>query len=197
MGVAVLDRRVETAQIVAVGASDFRFLQGIKDRLVVLVDQHHDRLTVAAMQLLQLVGEPFGSRCVVRRHAGPAFHGVQLCHEVCLHVPGCLEVAFAETQGQDGVTNRPVPVTVDVQTLEQRLVALEQFLAGVEEQALAKPPRARQEIVRTLIEQPPDVCGLVDIVAILLAEFAKGLNAYGESASGHGRGYFRRILFAT
>ena len=84
------------------------------------------------------------------------------------------------------MANRPVPVLVDVQPLEQGLVALEQVLAGVEEQALAEAPRPRQEVVGALVHQPPDVRGLVDVVAVFLANPAEGLDAYGESASGHG-----------
>ena len=47
--------------------------------------------------------------------------------------------------------HRPVPPVVDGQPLEQRLVALEQLLAGVQEQALAEAPRARQEVVLSLV----------------------------------------------
>ena len=186
VGVAVLDRRVEAAQIVAVGAGGFRFLQGVQDRLVVLVDQHRDRETVAAVQPLQLMSEPFGARGVVGRHTGLAFDSVQLRHEVRLHVPGRLEVALAEAQAHDRVANRPVPVLVDVQPFEQGFVALEQLLAGVEEQALAEAPGAGEEVVLALVEQAPDVRGLVDVVAVLPADLAEGLNAYGESAPGHG-----------
>ena len=78
-----------------------------------------------------------------------------------------------------------VPVPIDCQSLEQRLVALEQLLAGVEERALAETPRAREEVVLALVEQPLDVSGLVDVVAAFLADFAEGLDADGESASGH------------
>ena len=43
-----------------------------------------------------------------------------------------------------------------------------------------------QEVVRTLVEQPADVGGLIDVVAVLFPNFAEGLNADGQSAFAHG-----------
>ena len=82
--------------------------------------------------------------------------------------------------------HRPVPPVVDGQPLEQRLVALEQLLAGVQEQALAEAPRARQEVVLALVEQPPDIGGLVDVVAVPLPDLVESLHADGQLASSHG-----------
>ena len=75
--------------------------------------------------------------------------------------------------------NRPIPAVVDVKPLEQWFVALEHLLERVQEQALAKAPWARQEIVRTLVEQSADVGGFIDVVAVLFPNFAEGLNADG------------------
>ena len=77
------------------------------------------------------------------------------------------------------MTHRPVPTVVNGQPREQRLVALEQFLERVQEQALAKTPGTRQEVMRSLVEQPADIGGFIDVVAVLLPNFAKGLNADG------------------
>ena len=82
--------------------------------------------------------------------------------------------------------HRPVPPVVDGETLEQRLVALEQLLAGVQEQALAETPRARQEVVLSLLEQLPNVSGLVHVVAAPFPDLAEGLHADGQLASSHG-----------
>ena len=81
---------------------------------------------------------------------------------------------------------RPVPPVVDGESFEQRLVALEQLLAGVEEQALAEAPGARQEVVLSLVEQLPNVSGLVHVVAAPLPDLAEGLHADGQLASSHG-----------
>ena len=56
---------------------------------------------------------------------------------------------------------RPVPLRVNLQPPEQRLVAGEQLAQGVEQQRLAEAPGARQEIIVPLVEQVPDEAGLV------------------------------------
>ncbi len=61
---------------------------------------------------------------------------IELGHQVDVQVARFLEVAAAEAEAQHRMTHRPVPPVVDGEPLEQRLVALEQLLAGVEEQAL-------------------------------------------------------------
>ena len=71
--------------------------------------------------------------------------------------------------------------------LEQRLVALEQLLAGVEEQALAEAPGTRQKEMLALVEQPADIGRLIDVVAIVFADLAESLNADGQFAFVHGR----------
>ena len=179
MRVAVLDDRVQAAQKVAVGAGDVRHLQRIENRLVVFVNQYGHWLPGAAVQSLQQASESLWSGGVVRNHTGPAFDSVQLRHEVRLHVAGLLEVAATEAEPQHRMAHRPIPAVVDGQPLKQRLVALEQFLARVQKQTLAKAPRTRQEVVRALVEQPLNVGGLIDVVAALLAQLAEGLNADG------------------
>ena len=74
---------------------------------------------------------------------------------------------------------------MDVESLEQRLVALEQLLERVQEQALAEPPRPRQEVVLALGDQPFDEGSLVDVVAVLLPHLAEGLDADRQPALGH------------
>ena len=179
MRVAVLDCRIQAEQKVAVGAGDVRHLQRIENRLVVFVNQHGDRLPGAAVQSLQQASESLWSGGVVRDHTRPAFDSVQLRHEVRLHIAGLLEIAPTKAEPQHRMTHRPIPLIVNGQPLEQRLVTLEQFLARVQKQTLAKAPWTRQEVVRTLVEQPLDVSGLIDVVAVPLAQLAEGLNADG------------------
>jgi len=90
------------------------------------------------------------------------------------------EVAAGGVQPYHQMPNRPVVAVVDVEPLEQGLVALEEFLQRIQEQALAEPPRARQEVARTLVEQPLDVGGLVHVVAVPLAQLARRLHADGH-----------------
>ena len=177
MGVAVLDDRVETAQEVAVGAGGLRFFEGVENRLVVLVDQEGDPLSGPIVQGLQQEGKTPGLRLVFRRQVRAAFDGVQLRHEARLDMARLLEVAAAEAQAHDRMADRPVPSGMDVKPLEERFVPLEQLLAGVEEKALAEAPGPRQEVMLAPFQEPLQVAGLVDVVAVLLAKFAEGLHA--------------------
>ncbi|MDE0124571.1 MAG: hypothetical protein OXN97_08350 [Bryobacterales bacterium] len=80
----------------------------------------------------------------------------------------------------------PVPAVPGLESLEQFPAALEQFLEGVEEQALAETPRARQEVMGALLNEPQGMAGLVHVVAVSLAELVKGLNADRKTVLGHG-----------
>ena len=61
MGVAILDDSVGAAQEIPVRARHFGSVQGVQNRLVVLVDQHYYRPSRLFMQCLQQPGEPTGS----------------------------------------------------------------------------------------------------------------------------------------
>ena len=76
VGVAVLDDRVQAAQVVTVGAGHLRHVQGIENGLVVLVDEHGDALSGALVQRFQKMAEPFRAGRVGRRHAGVVFDAV-------------------------------------------------------------------------------------------------------------------------
>ena len=138
------------------------------------------------MQRFQQGGKSSGRCVVVGHYLRPALRRGELLLEVQCQLARLLEVAAAEAEAQHGMPHRPVPPVVDGEPLEQRLVALEQLLAGVQEQALAEAPRARQEVVLALVEQPPDIGGLVDVVAVALPDLAEGLHADGQLASSHG-----------
>ena len=116
-----------------------------------------------------------------------------------MHIPRLAEVSAAEVESHDGMTFGPVPAIVDVQTAEQRLITLEKLLQRVQQQALAEAPRARKEVVLALVQETDDETGLVDVVAILLAQLAEGLQPDRQPASGlriHGSGFlldFERV----
>ena len=176
--VLVLDDRVDAVQKVAVCPGDLRRIQRVQDRLVVLVDQHRHRLSGAPVQGFQQQCETSGS-CVVlgTRQSRMPFGGGELFHEVGFQMTGLLEVAGSEAQAQHRMAHRPIPVLVDVEALEEPLVAFEQLLQRIQEQALAEAPRAGEEVVSTGVQQSPDVGGLVDVVAVVLPDLAEGLNA--------------------
>ena len=60
-----------------------------------------------------------------------------------------VEVAGTEVEPHHGMGHGPVPPVVDVEALEQCLVALEQLLESIEEQALAETPGTGEEVVGT------------------------------------------------
>ena len=179
MRVGELDGRIQPVQVVAVRPGDLRLLQRVENRLVVLVDQDDRALPRAFAQRRDEMAEALRCGGVVRTDAcrpfdaGQLFDGAQLRHQVRVQVVRLGEVAAAEVEAQHGMAQRPVPAVVDVQPDEQRLVPLEQLLHRVEEQALAEAARSRQEVVLTLVHEAADEPGLVDVVAVVLADLAK------------------------
>ena len=55
-----LDGRVQPLEVVAIGAGNFRGIQSVQNRLVVLVHQHCHALARAPMQHFQKMTEPLG-----------------------------------------------------------------------------------------------------------------------------------------
>ena len=184
--VRVLDHPVQPAQEVPVGARHLRHVhQRVQDRLVVLVHQHRHPPSRLPVQGFQQKGEAARRRQVLGDHPHAPFGGGELLHDVGFQQVGILEGAAAEAQPHHRVALRPVMLIVDVQPLEELLAPLEELLQRVEEQTLAEPPRPRQEVVRTLLEQPLDVRGLVHVVAVLLPHRGEGLDADRQPAPDH------------
>ena len=187
MRVRVLGHPVQSEQVVAVGARHLRLLhQRVQDRLVVLVHQHGDSLPGLLVKSLQQM--PKARRCGVVPHGDRHVprETVQLRHYVLVQRGRFREAAAAEVQPHHRMALRPVVTVVEVQPREQLLVALEQLLQRVQEQALAEPPRARQKVVLALVEQPLYVGRLVHVVAVPLAQLAEGLHPDRQPALDHG-----------
>ena len=66
---------------------------------------------------------------------------------------------------------------VNVQTPEQGLVALEQFLHRTDQQALSEAAGAGEKVESSLTDHLPNQGGLVDMVAALVSEIGKRLIA--------------------
>ena len=181
--VAVLDDGVQAAQSVPVGLGHFRLLQRIEYRLVVFVHQHRHPSSGAFVQLGDQPAEAGGGAAVAGGEAGALLDGLELRRHVLAQPVRVPEVAAAEAQPHHG-GGRPVPSVVDGEPPEQFLAALEQFLDGVQQQALAEAPGAGQEVLVSLVHQPSDPGGLVHVVAALFAELAEGLDADGQLAPG-------------
>ena len=184
--VTVLDDRVQPPQILPVRPRDLRILQRIQNRLVVLVNQHYHLLSRALVQQRQQVAKAGGRGVVAHLDIRRARKPVELRHRLAVKMARLGEVPAAEAQPHHRVTHRPVPVPVQRQPLEQCLLPLERRPQRVEEQTLPEPPRTREKVVRALLDQAPDERRLVNVVAPVLANPAKGLNANGQLASRHG-----------
>ena len=185
-GVTVLDRAVQPAEVVAVGSRDVRLVQRIQDRLVVLVHQHHDPPAGPFAQRLEQAPEAHRRAAATRYDTGPPADILELRRRALRKDPGPSEVAASEAQPHHRVASRPVPALMDGQAAEQRLVALVQLLERVHEQALAEPPRARQEVVFAgVVLDPAGVGGLVDVVVAFLPDLPEGLDADGQLALSH------------
>ena len=182
MGVAILDRRVQSAQFIPVAACDFGHLKGIQDRIVVLVDQHYNPLSDLGVQSADEVVEALRAGLVTQLHSGAPANAVQLRSQVDMQVARALEVPLAEAKAHDGMTDGPVPALVGAQSLEECPIALEQLLQRVQEEALAEASRPRQKVMRPLLDKPQGKSGLVDITAAVLAELAERLDPYGQPA---------------
>ena len=96
--------------------------------------------------------------------------------------------AIREAQPDRRIAPPPVPEFVYGEPAKQRLAAAEQLTQRIEKQRLAEPTRAREKIVLALLDQPQGETGFVDILAVALADLAKGLDTDGQDATGHGLG---------
>ena len=107
------------------------------------------------MQRLQQMAKPSRSGVEATGNRRFILDGGQLGHHFLVQVARFHEIAAAEVEPHYWVAYGPVPAAVNVEPYEQRLVALEQFLQRVQQEALAKTPRARQEVVLAFVRQPP------------------------------------------
>ena len=183
--VAVLDDSVETTEEVADGGARLWRVQQVQHRLVVVVYQHHDALAAALVQLPDQTAEAYRRGGGTGSDPRALLQRIQLVRHMRRDVVFPSKPAAAEAQTQHRMTNRPVPATMDGQPPEQRLVAFEQLLEGVQQQALAEAPRARENVVLGLVDQPRDVGGLVDAVVVPFPDLPERLDADRQSASGH------------
>ena len=168
------------------GAGDVRRPERVQDRLVVLVHQDDHPRAGALVQRLDQPAETDGCAAVAGSDAHPLLEVRELRRHLFAQIVRLLVVAAAEVQTHHRMADGPIPAAVDLQPLEQRLVALEQLLQRIHEQTLAEAPRARQEVVLAFPGQPLRVGGLVDVVPAALADLAEGPESDGELALRHG-----------
>jgi hypothetical protein len=185
VGIGVLDDRIEVAQALAHGPCGLGVGDLVEDGLVVLVDQHHHALAVAGMGRAQQRGEAPGEGLAGGLNAQALGVDRKQLADLRLQLGAVAQHALAEAQAHHREASFPVPVPVGGKALKQRLVALEQLGQGIQEQGLAEAARSGQEIVRTLPDEAQGKVGLVDVVAIALANLAQGLDADGERLGLH------------
>ena len=95
----------EFARIEQQQAGDIGRIEGIQDRLVVLVDQHHDPPPRLPMQSLQQRREAAGRRRVVAGHPRTPFRSAELLHDVRFQAARRREMTTAEVQTHHRMTN--------------------------------------------------------------------------------------------
>jgi hypothetical protein len=67
-----------------------------------------------------------------------------------------------------------------MQTAKQRFVSCEKFSQSVDEKALAEAARAGEEVILAFVDQAQGEGRLVDVVMVILADFAESLDADGQ-----------------
>src|SRR5690606_31316802 len=109
-------------------------------------------------------------------------------HEVdtLIQIRPALHYPFGKADADHRITHRPVPPLMAKELAKQRLIARKQLGQRVDEQALAKAARARQEVMRPALDQTQRVARLVDVVVVLLPNLGKGLDADRQLLAGHG-----------
>ena len=170
MLVALLDDGVQLAEVVAVGLGDRGAVQGIGDGLVVLVNEQDDAPPGAEVQGDDEVFEASGGGGVAALQAAVGLQSEESFPDGGLHLAG--EGRF--------------PLVVGRQALEEIATALEERLEGADEQTLAEATGSGQEVVLAWAEELAGEVRLVDVLEILLADLAEGLDAKGEADSGGG-----------
>ena len=84
-----------------------------------------------------------------------------------------------EVEVQYGV-GRPVGLQLlDFQPLKQLLLALEVGVQSAEQQALAEPPWAAQEVIPARCGEPVHQLGLVNVIIAVLYQALEALYSYG------------------
>ena len=199
--VARLDRRVQGPEVVAIGPGHLRSVQRVQDRLVGtrrrstttgcpdLPPERSDQNAGSGRERSRNATRP---RLCLRRV-------VELRHHVLSAVlpPGGDSRCRSRAAARDDARHQSQSI-VDGRSPSNsgRLPSNSSFIVS-QEQALAEAPRAREEVVLPLAQEPQHVVRLVDVVAAPFPDLAERLHADGELPSGHGRGPGVRRLRAV
>ena len=96
-----------------------------------------------------------------------------------------------EAQANDWMLSAPIPVALGMQADKKFFIALKKLLQRIEEEALAEPARAREEVVFPFFDESESEGSLVYIVVAFLADFAKVLNPDRQLEALHGEDHRR------
>ena len=143
------------------------------------------RCNGATVQRAYKAAESFRGRVVAALHSGLVLDVVELRREIRVQATEGTEAGAAEVEPHHRMAHRPVPPIADVETLEQRPVALEQLLQRIHQQALAEAARAREEVVLAALYELLDERRLVDAIAAVLPQLAEALDTGGQLALVH------------
>ena len=197
VSIAELERAVKPAQEVAICAGNILRMQRIKDRLVILVDEHDHSLACLLMERVDEVAHPCRRRVVVSLDARDCGEILELGDNLLAQQRRGRVTSAAEVEPEHRMAGRPVPSAVDVEAAKQVLAPLEKFLESIHQQALAEAARAGKKVMFATPDQLVQVRRLVDVVVALLAYLAEGLDANRQLAPHRGlRVRFHLLHFA-
>ena len=149
MRIGLFEHGVEVAQPVAHLACDGGILQVVQDGFVVLVHQHHRRLTLLLVRLGDQVSEVIGhilgvdvrrTRQAQRRTVVP-----QVAADAPIQLRPAMQHTVAKTNVDDRAPPCPIPAMFRDQPFEQLGVGFKQLFEGVHQQAFTDTTGAAQK----------------------------------------------------
>lgn len=175
----ILQRRVEVAHDVAEHVKALAFMHNIKQRRVILVDEHHSLLACLDRDGLNQVEKPDVGILRIARHAETFFVVLKYVKQVTFKLRFLHVLAPSQAEVQHGILRPLLLQLLDGKPLEEVFPTLEIALESGHQQRLAEPPGAAQEEVRAIgMRHLVDVSRLVDIELILLTDTFKRLYSY-------------------
>ena len=188
--VGILEHAIEVLQPLAQLVGALGLQQVVEDRLVILVDQHHDAFAMSGVGVAnQRRKLPGNVGLAIQRYPQALTLPEQLITDANIQRLAVLQHAIAKAQPDHRMAALPLPLVVDIKPMEKRLAPLEEAGQGIQQQALAEAPRAREKVITALLYQPMQQGCLVDVIAPFLAKFLEGLDTDGQflaSGGDHG-----------
>jgi len=181
--ITVFDDRVEVFKHFADLPGGLGFFDAVQYRLVVFVHQNHHALAALFGCMHDQVFEAAAMVRKPRCASKAVFQRSELLMQTLPQVSHRTEHAATKAETQHRVGFAPVPASFGSQSGKQGLLAFKQLLESVEKQAFAKTAWAAQKVILALSHQPQRHRGLVNVIVVFFAYFAKRLDANRQMPS--------------